>query len=94
MLLFFQFFFLRTHLFPEDLRELRVSEGEGPEAEVGRRVADHPEHELDGLNGLVDDDLAEVVLFVLQRGQQRGMPLVRTTDSAPLWQGVVCFVVQ
>ena len=64
MLLFFQFFFLRTHLFPEDLRELRVSEGEGPEAEVGRRVADHPEHELDGLNGLVDDDLAEVVLLL------------------------------
>jgi hypothetical protein len=49
------------HLLEEDVGELRVRERERPEPQVGGRVGDGAQHELDGLDDLVDEDLAEVL---------------------------------
>ena len=49
---------------PEHLGELRVRERERPETEVGRRVRDAAEAELDGVDDLVYDHFAEVVVFL------------------------------
>ena len=43
----------------EDLGELGMGEGEGPETEVGGGVGDGAEDELDGLDELVDDGLGD-----------------------------------
>ncbi len=42
-----------------------MSQAECPESEVGGRVGDGAEDELDGLNELMDEDLGEVMLFGL-----------------------------
>ncbi len=39
-----------------------MSQGQGPKPEIGRRVGDRAEAELDGVNGLEDDDLSELKL--------------------------------
>jgi hypothetical protein len=54
---------LENHI-PKHLGELRVRERERPEPEVGGGVRDAPEAELDGVDDLVDDHLAEVVLLL------------------------------
>ena len=57
--------------FEEDLRELGVRQGKRPEAEVGRRVRDPAEHELDRLDGLVDDHFPRRRLGLLPRLARR-----------------------
>ena len=41
-----------------------MCEGQCPETEVRRRVGDTPKAELDGVDDLMNDDLAEVVLLL------------------------------
>ena len=41
-----------------------MCQGQRPKTEVGRGVRDAPEAELDGVDDLVNDDLAEVVLLL------------------------------
>ena len=49
---------------PENLGQLGVCEGESPETEIGGRVGDTAEAELDGVNDLMDHDLREIMLFL------------------------------
>ena len=49
-------------LLPEDGGELRVGQRKGPKTKVGCRVGNHAQDELDGLDGLVDNDLTEAVI--------------------------------
>ena len=51
-------------LLPEDGGKLGVSKRKSPETEVGGGVGNHTQDELDGLYGLVDEDLAKAVLLV------------------------------
>eukprot|EP00406_Dinophysis_acuminata_P058516 CAMPEP_0179290446 /NCGR_PEP_ID=MMETSP0797-20121207/41820_1 /TAXON_ID=47934 /ORGANISM="Dinophysis acuminata, Strain DAEP01" /LENGTH=285 /DNA_ID=CAMNT_0020999479 /DNA_START=88 /DNA_END=943 /DNA_ORIENTATION=- len=55
----------RERLLEEDKRELLVRQRQRPDTEVGRRVGDGAEHELDGLDDLVDEDLAELELLAV-----------------------------
>jgi len=48
---------------PKHRRKLGVSQTQGPEPEVRGSVGDHPQHELNGFNALVNHDFGEVVLF-------------------------------
>mmetsp|Transcript_3507 Transcript_3507/g.5329 ORF Transcript_3507/g.5329 Transcript_3507/m.5329 type:complete len:687 (-) Transcript_3507:294-2354(-) len=50
---------------PEDLRQLGVGQTEGPETKVGGSVGDASEDVLDGVDDLVDEDLAKVKLFTV-----------------------------
>ena len=47
-------------VFYEDSSQLTVSEGEGPQTQVGRGVRNGSQHELDRLNQLVNEDVCEV----------------------------------
>eukprot|EP00327_Prymnesium_parvum_P002439 CAMPEP_0182843862 /NCGR_PEP_ID=MMETSP0006_2-20121128/26429_1 /TAXON_ID=97485 /ORGANISM="Prymnesium parvum, Strain Texoma1" /LENGTH=155 /DNA_ID=CAMNT_0024973713 /DNA_START=458 /DNA_END=921 /DNA_ORIENTATION=- len=47
---------------PEELRELRVREGERPQPQVRGGIRDGAEDELDRVDHLMDDHLAEVLL--------------------------------
>lgn len=64
----------------EDLGELGVGEGEGPETEVGGGVGDGAEDELDSLDELVDDGLGDEELVLddgfLPVGCENGVVLV------------------
>lgn len=49
---------------PEHLRQLCMGKGKGPQPQVGRRVRDTSEAELNGMNDLVNDNVTEVVAFL------------------------------
>ena len=51
-------------LLPEDGGKLGVGKRKSPKTKVGSGVGNHTQDELDGLDGLVDDDLTEAVLVV------------------------------
>ena len=40
-----------------------MGQAQGPETQVGGGVADDAQAELDGVNGLVDDDVGEIKLL-------------------------------
>ena len=48
---------------PEDLGELGVGQGQGPQPEVGGRVGHSAEDKLDSVYSLEDHDLGEVCLL-------------------------------
>mmetsp|Transcript_18011 Transcript_18011/g.38899 ORF Transcript_18011/g.38899 Transcript_18011/m.38899 type:complete len:244 (+) Transcript_18011:163-894(+) len=51
-------------LLPEHSGELGVSKGQCPKTEVGSSVGDHTKDKLNGLNGLVDDNLSHAMILV------------------------------
>ncbi len=53
------------HALPEHGGELGVGERQGPQTQVRGGVGDGSEHELDGVDDLVDEDLVEVKLLFL-----------------------------
>jgi hypothetical protein len=53
------------HALPEHGGELRVGERQGPQTQVRGSVGDGSEHELDGVDDLVDENLVEVELLFL-----------------------------
>jgi hypothetical protein len=52
------------HALPEHGGELRVGERQGPQTQVRGSVGDGSEHELDGVDDLVDEDFVEVELLL------------------------------
>merc|ERR1719174_2745081 len=52
-------------LLEEDQGELLMRQGQSPDTEVARGVGHGPQHVLDGLDDLVDEDLAEVELLTM-----------------------------
>lgn len=48
-----------------DCRELGVSEGEGPETEIGGSVGHSSEHKLNGVDRLVHEHLSEVEILTI-----------------------------
>mmetsp|Transcript_35722 Transcript_35722/g.47000 ORF Transcript_35722/g.47000 Transcript_35722/m.47000 type:complete len:202 (-) Transcript_35722:685-1290(-) len=57
----------------EHLSQLRVSQGQGPQTQVGGRVRDCAEHELNDLDDLMDHDLHEGVVAVSLVGVHIGV---------------------
>ena len=53
------------HTVPKYSGKLRVGKGEGPQTKVRGRVRDCAEHELDGVNNLVDEHLTKVKLLLI-----------------------------
>ena len=52
-------------LLPKHSGKLRVSKGKGPKTEVRGSVGDHTKNKLNGLNGLVDDNLTKSMFIVM-----------------------------
>ena len=55
---------------PEDLRELSVGQGQGPQTEVGGCVGHRAKDILDGVDPLVDHDLSEAVFCLVIVGKK------------------------
>ena len=52
-------------IFSTYFRQLRMSQGESPEPEIGCRVGDRAQDVLDGVDALVDHHLAEGLTCVI-----------------------------